>query len=164
MTIERETLSETYGKPWGDIVREPQILAKATGGELSYGVVLDSALCSAYEDIDPVAGLERSNKIYWAGTLLGKVTATGRYSYYDPSVSDGREDTDNLLVLKHDVNVQLGNRPAGAWKAFCCFNESKILYMPMKIALNSTQAAGIRSGVKTALQNCEFIVPTEISS
>lgn len=149
--IEREVSSV-------ELIREDRVLARSTGGELSLGVVLDSALCTAYVDTEPMTGHTRSNKLYWAGQLLAKVTATGRYSYYDPTAVDGRGDSGplaptTLCVLKRDVNVQLGDRPAGVWKAFCCFNTDQLLGY-----------AGNESKVKIAMQNCEFITPTEIVS
>ena len=153
--IEREVSSV-------ESIREDRILAKVTGAELAYGVVLDSTNCSATVDTAPMTGHQRTNKIYYAGTLLVKNGATGRFSYYVKD--DGTWGTvDDLCVLKRDVNVTLGNRPAGAWKAFCCFDERQILYGTTKTPLNAA-AGAVQTAVKTALQNCEFIVPTEITS
>lgn len=58
-------------------IRENVVLAKVTGGELSLGVVLDSTLCTAFVDTEPYTGHTRSNKLYWAGMLLAKISATG---------------------------------------------------------------------------------------
>jgi len=87
-----------------ELIREKRLLAKLTGAELSYGVVLDSALCDAFADVAPMTGHARSNKIYWPGMLLAKVAATGRYSYYLPTAVDGRGDAERpgIVLIARD--------------------------------------------------------------
>jgi hypothetical protein len=38
-----------------------------------------------------------------AGTVLGKVTASGQYAGYDPAALDGTEDPDEAIILYNEV-------------------------------------------------------------
>ena len=119
---------------------EKPVLAYATGAELKPSIVLDSVLCSADGD---------GNKYYDTGQLLGKVTATGKYSYFSPSGSDGRETARGVLVRR--VNVGFGDAPGAMYSAFAAFNVS-----------NLTGYAGNESAVQADLPNCEFLTVTQL--
>lgn len=119
---------------------EKPLLAYATGAELKPSIVLDSTLCTADSD---------GEKNYEAGTVLGKVTASGKFSYYDPEEDDGRENAKGVLVRR--VNVGFGDAPGAMYSAFAAFNVSNLIGY-----------AGNESAVRGDLPNCEFLTVTQL--
>jgi hypothetical protein len=119
---------------------ETPVLAYATGAELKPSIVLDQALCSADAD---------GNKYYDGGQVLGKVTATGKYSYYDPSASDGRATAKGVLVRR--VSVGFGDAPGAMYSAFAAFNVDNLIGY-----------AGNEAAVQADLPNCEFLTVTRL--
>ncbi len=127
--------SETFTYP---PVREKTVLAYATGGELSIGVVLESSLGEDFTLTEPMTGKSISGKRYQAGQLIARIENTnhggkvGRYAKYDPSATDGRGNTDGVApssigVLKKDQAVTFGDVPAGTFKAFCAFDTAQLI-------------------------------------
>ncbi|AJW76992.1 head decoration protein [Marinitoga sp. 1155] len=58
------------------------------------GCVIDSSTVTADSDGD---------KILKAGTILGKITASGKFGPYDSTATDGRQTA--VGILAHDVDV-----------------------------------------------------------
>ncbi len=48
-----------------------------------------------------------------AGTVLGKITASGKYAPYDDTADDGTEDA--VCILAQDANVSTGDRYVTAY-------------------------------------------------
>jgi len=63
-------------------------------------------------DASTVPADGNGDKILKAGTVLGKITASGLYGPYDPGAADGRETADCILL--NSVNCRDGNQVAAA--------------------------------------------------
>lgn len=71
----------------------------------SVGITLDASLVAADAD---------GNKIVKNGTLVGLVTATGKYGPYAPDAIDGREDHANVgIIFNGGVNLRDGDTITG---------------------------------------------------
>lgn len=122
------------------IAFEKPVLAYATGAELKPSIVLDSTLCTANGE---------GEKNYEAGTVLGKISASGKFSYYDSEEDDGRENAKGVLVRR--VNVGFGDAPGAMYSAFAAFNVANLL------GYN-----GNETGIQADLPNCEFLTVTQL--
>ena len=77
------------------------VLASEHSMNKSVGITIDSLLITADSN---------GNKIVKNGTVLAKVTATGKYGPYDESATDGRELTPHVGVLVNGgVNCKDGD-------------------------------------------------------
>jgi len=83
----------------GDFVTpEASVLASEHAMFKRVGITLDALLVGADAD---------GNKILKAGTIIGKVTATGKYGAYNNGLDDGRETAEG--VLPESVNLKDGD-------------------------------------------------------
>ena len=138
-------------------VREKRVLAYATGGEFSQGVVLESSLGDDFAITEPMTGKTISGEKYVAGQIIAEILTedeggtVGRYAKYDSGATDGRGDSDgvapsSLCVLKKDQVVTFGDVPAGAYRDFCVFDEPQLVGY-----------TGNEVKVKTAMPRCQFV-------
>lgn len=144
-------------------VREKRVLAYATGGELSQGVVLESSLGDAFTITEPMTGKTITGKKYVAGQLIAKCLTTaaggkvGRYAKYTAGTNtDGRGNVDgvapsSLAVLERDIVVTFGDVPASAFTDFCAFDE------PQLVTYSGNEAA-----VKARMTRCVFLTVTRL--
>lgn len=146
--------SETFTYP---DIREKRVLAYATGGEWSEGVVLESSLGDSFTLTEPMTGKTITGKKYVAGQVLAKILTTGaggtvgRYAKYDPEATDGRGDTggvapSHLRILKKDQVVTFGDVPAGTYAGFCVFDEPQLVGY-----------SGNSAKIKAAMPTCQFV-------
>jgi len=84
------------------LTEEVEFLASEHYTVKRIGVTLDASLVGADANGD---------KILKKGTVLGRVTATGRYGAYNNGVSDGREVAKGFLM--ESVNLKYGNAVTG---------------------------------------------------
>jgi len=63
-------------------------------------------------DASTVPADGNGDKILRAGTVLGKITASGLYGPYDPGAADGRQTAECILL--HSVNCRHGNQAVAA--------------------------------------------------
>lgn len=77
---------------------EAAVIASEHAMFKSPGITLDSSLVGADANGD---------KILKAGTIVGKVTATGKYGAYDNSASDGRQTATGAII--ESVNLRDGD-------------------------------------------------------
>lgn len=87
----------------GDLVTpQPAVIASEHYMMKSTGITLDSSLVGADAN---------GNKILQAGTVIGKVTATGKYGAYVGNANDGRETA--VGILPEGVNLKDGDVVSG---------------------------------------------------
>lgn len=84
--------------------------------------------------------LAQGQGIIEKGTVLGKVTASGKYVAYDSEATDGSQTA--ICILDNDADTTETDIGASAWIAGV-FDESKI--------------TGIDTAAKTALKLCYFV-------
>lgn len=84
--------------------------------------------------------LAQGNGVIKKGTVLGKVTATGKFVPYKASASDGSQSA--ICILDNNQDTTLTDIGASAWIAGI-FDSSKL--------------TGIDSTAKTALKLCYFV-------
>jgi len=84
------------------VTREASFLASEHMMVKRIGVTLDSAAVTADGD---------GNKIVAAGTVLGAITASGKYAPYDDTNVDGTEDAAGFLL--ETVNLRHGDLVVG---------------------------------------------------
>lgn len=71
----------------------------------SVGITLDASLVDADED---------GNKVVANGTVVAKVTDTGKYGPYDAEATDGREDVTSAgIIFNGGVNLRDGDTVTG---------------------------------------------------
>lgn len=73
-------------------------LASEHGIQIRAGATFDAALVGADAD---------GNKILQAGTVVGEVTASGKWGAYDNAAADGREVAKGFLL--HEINLKDGD-------------------------------------------------------
>lgn len=76
------------------VAGEASVLASEHGIHKRAGITLDASLLTADGD---------GNKIIPAGTVLGKVTSTGKYGLYDNNADDGRETAVGLTWKSYNL-------------------------------------------------------------
>ena len=84
--------------------KTPNILDSQQVRHVSGGITIDSTLVTADGD-----GL----KVLPIGTIVAKVTATGKYAEYDPTKSDGREVA-KFILYPDQADVTDGDAAFGA--------------------------------------------------
>lgn len=77
---------------------EASILASEHNLSKRVGITIDSTTVGADA---------KGNKILKAGTLLGKITSSGKYAAYDNALSNGRETAEG--ILPESVNLKDGD-------------------------------------------------------
>lgn len=80
------------------VTAEASVLASEHAMFKRVGITLDASLVAADGD---------GNKILAAGTVIGKVTATGKYGAYNNAATDGREVAVGLIT--ESVNLKDGD-------------------------------------------------------
>ena len=86
----------------GTLSGEAEFLASEKFTTKRTGITLDASLVGADA---------QGNKILRKGTVLGRVTATGRYGPYNNGAADGRQDAKGFLM--ETVNLRFGNAVTG---------------------------------------------------
>jgi Bacteriophage lambda head decoration protein D len=90
---------------WINVLASEQSMNKSTG------ITIDAALIPAA--VLPADG--QSHKVVKNGTVLGKVTATGKYGPYDDTATDGREiEADTVVLVNGGVDCWQGDVITGA--------------------------------------------------
>ena len=146
-------------------VREKRVLAYATGGELSQGVVLESSLGDDFTIVEPMTGKTITGKKYVAGQLIAPCLTTagggkvGRYAkYLGGTNTDGRGNVSSvapssLAVLERDIVVTFGDVPASAFTDFCAFDYPQL-----------TGYTGNEVAVKARMTRCVFTAITRLDA
>lgn len=80
------------------VTAEASVLASEHGMVKRVGVTIDATTVGADAD---------ANKVLKTGTILAKITATGKYAAYDNALADGREDAQGILL--ESVNLRDGD-------------------------------------------------------
>jgi hypothetical protein len=84
--------------------------------------------------------LAGGNGVIAKGTVLGKVTATGKYVPYNPGASDGSQVA--VCILDNDQDTTNGDVGASAWIG-------GVFY--------ASQVIGLDTNAKNALKLCYFV-------
>ncbi|MCL6605646.1 MAG: head decoration protein [Paenibacillus sp.] len=108
----------TYTRSFTEVLASTDLQAKLPGGVM----------------------LAQGNGIVLKGTILGKVTATGKFVPYAAGASNGSQVA--VCILDNDQDTTLTDIGASAWIAGI-FDESKLI--------------GIDTAAKTALKLCYFV-------
>jgi hypothetical protein len=108
----------TYSQTFKEVLASTDLQAKMPGGVLLAG----------------------GNGVIAKGTVLGKVTATGKYVPYNPAANDGSQTA--VCILDNDQDTTNGDVGASAWIAGI-FYESAL--------------TGLDANAKAALKLCYFV-------
>lgn len=82
-------------------------------GAREYLAARPFALGSVTLDASTVTADAAGDKIVQPGTLIAKISASGKWGPYDAGASDGRQtSTDNLLICHDHVNLKGGDMEA----------------------------------------------------
>jgi len=98
----RPQIERTDGVVPGTLADEAEFLASEKFTAKRVGITLDSSVVGADASGD---------KVILKGTVLGRITATGRYGPYDNTAGDGREVARGFIM--ESVNLKWGNAVTG---------------------------------------------------